>query len=122
MQLAAATVAAGAVLLPPLTAHLPPLPARLPADKKTIKSSYRQLARKFHPDVNKEADAEQRFKDISAAYEVGLPPAEECRRALFAWLGWRARPVPKRPCLAGWICSSAFAPAKEREALLSRHP
>lgn len=40
------------------------------ADKKTIKSSYRQLARKFHPDVNKEPDAEARFKDISAAYEV----------------------------------------------------
>ncbi|KAL4450637.1 hypothetical protein ABPG77_000993 [Micractinium sp. CCAP 211/92] len=40
------------------------------ADKKTIKSAYRQLARKFHPDVNKEADAEDRFKDISAAYEV----------------------------------------------------
>lgn len=40
------------------------------SDKKTIKSAYRQLARKFHPDVNKEADAEARFKDISAAYEV----------------------------------------------------
>lgn len=40
------------------------------ADKKTIKSAYRQLARKYHPDVNKEADAEERFKDISAAYEV----------------------------------------------------
>lgn len=40
------------------------------ADKKTIKSAYRQLARKYHPDVNKEADAEARFKDISAAYEV----------------------------------------------------
>lgn len=40
------------------------------ADKKTIKSAYRQLARKFHPDVNKESDAEDRFKDISAAYEV----------------------------------------------------
>lgn len=40
------------------------------SDKKTIKSAYRQLARKFHPDVNKEADAEAKFKDISAAYEV----------------------------------------------------
>ncbi len=40
------------------------------SDKKTIKSAYRQLARKFHPDVNKESDAEARFKDISAAYEV----------------------------------------------------
>lgn len=47
----------------------PRCPARA-ADKKTIKSAYRQLARKFHPDVNKEADAEERFKDISAAYEV----------------------------------------------------
>lgn len=49
-----------------------------PADKKTIKSAYRQLARKFHPDVNKESDAEQRFKDISAAYEVRAP----CRGSL----------------------------------------
>ncbi|KAL6767292.1 hypothetical protein ACKKBG_A39390 [Auxenochlorella protothecoides x Auxenochlorella symbiontica] len=40
------------------------------ADKKTIKSAYRQLARKWHPDVNKEAGAEDKFKDISAAYEV----------------------------------------------------
>jgi molecular chaperone DnaJ len=40
------------------------------SDKKTIKSAYRQLARKFHPDVNKSSDAEARFKDISAAYEV----------------------------------------------------
>ena len=40
------------------------------ADKKTIKSAYRQKARKFHPDVNKEADAEEKFKSISNAYEV----------------------------------------------------
>jgi len=40
------------------------------ADKKTIKSAYRQLARKFHPDVNKEAGAEDKFKEISNAYEV----------------------------------------------------
>lgn len=48
---------------------MPPVPPAR-TDKKTIKSAYRQLARKFHPDVNKESDAEQRFKDISAAYEV----------------------------------------------------
>lgn len=40
------------------------------ADKKTIKSAYRQKARKFHPDVNKAADAEDKFKSISNAYEV----------------------------------------------------
>ncbi len=55
------------------------------ADKKTIKSAYRQLARKFHPDVNKQADAEDRFKDISAAYEVRLPPADR------APAGWKSQ-------------------------------
>ncbi len=35
-----------------------------------VKSAYRQLARKFHPDVNKGAGAEQKFKDINEAYEV----------------------------------------------------
>ena len=32
--------------------------------------AYRTLARKFHPDVNKEAGAEAKFKEISNAYEV----------------------------------------------------
>ncbi|KAL2631969.1 hypothetical protein R1flu_016655 [Riccia fluitans] len=40
------------------------------ADKSEIKSAYRRLARQYHPDVNKEAGAEQKFKDISNAYEV----------------------------------------------------
>ncbi|KAK9821578.1 hypothetical protein WJX81_006848 [Elliptochloris bilobata] len=40
------------------------------ADKKAIKSAYRQKARKFHPDVNKESGAEETFKRISNAYEV----------------------------------------------------
>ena len=35
-----------------------------------IKSAYRKLARKYHPDVNKTKDAEQKFKDINEAYEV----------------------------------------------------
>eukprot|EP00245_Coleochaete_scutata_P004279 TRINITY_DN1663_c0_g1_i1.p1 TRINITY_DN1663_c0_g1~~TRINITY_DN1663_c0_g1_i1.p1 ORF type:complete len:464 (-),score=101.89 TRINITY_DN1663_c0_g1_i1:365-1756(-) len=40
------------------------------SDKSAIKSAYRRLARKYHPDVNKEPDAEKRFKEISNAYEV----------------------------------------------------
>ncbi|XP_024967498.1 chaperone protein dnaJ A7A, chloroplastic-like [Cynara cardunculus var. scolymus] len=40
------------------------------ASKAEIKSAYRKLARSYHPDVNKEPGAEQRFKDISNAYEV----------------------------------------------------
>jgi curved DNA-binding protein len=35
-----------------------------------IKKSYRKLARKYHPDTNKDKDAENKFKDISEAYEV----------------------------------------------------
>lgn len=35
-----------------------------------IKSAYRKLARKFHPDVNKSKEAEQKFKDLNEAYEV----------------------------------------------------
>ncbi|XP_020251228.1 chaperone protein dnaJ A6, chloroplastic-like [Asparagus officinalis] len=40
------------------------------ASKSEIKSAYRKLARNYHPDVNKESGAEQKFKDISNAYEV----------------------------------------------------
>jgi len=41
-----------------------------------IKKSYRRLARKFHPDVSKEKDAEARFKEVQEAYEV-LKDAEK---------------------------------------------
>ncbi|KAK7247406.1 hypothetical protein RIF29_42289 [Crotalaria pallida] len=40
------------------------------ASKSEIKSAYRKLARNYHPDVNKEAGAEDKFKEISNAYEV----------------------------------------------------
>ncbi|MFX3633696.1 MAG: molecular chaperone DnaJ [Candidatus Pristimantibacillus sp.] len=35
-----------------------------------VKKAYRQLARKYHPDVNKEADAETKFKEVKEAYDV----------------------------------------------------
>ncbi len=40
------------------------------SSKDDIKKSYRKLARKYHPDVNKAADAEEKFKEISEAYAV----------------------------------------------------
>lgn len=40
------------------------------ATDSEIKSSYRKLARKYHPDVNKTEEAVEKFKDINEAYEV----------------------------------------------------
>ncbi len=40
------------------------------ADADSIRKAYRRLARKYHPDVSKEPDAEERFKELQEAYEV----------------------------------------------------
>lgn len=40
------------------------------ASKEDMKKSYRRLARQYHPDVNKEPDAAERFKEINEAYQV----------------------------------------------------
>lgn len=59
------------------------------ASQDDIKRAYRKLARKFHPDVSKEADAETRFKEVGEAYEV-LKDTE--KRAAYDQLGadWKA--------------------------------
>lgn len=46
------------------------------ADEKAIKAAYRKLARKYHPDVSKEKDAEVHFKEVAEAYDV-LKDAEK---------------------------------------------
>ena len=46
------------------------------ADDKEIKAAYRKLARKYHPDVNADADAESKFKEVAEAYKV-LKDAEK---------------------------------------------
>jgi curved DNA-binding protein len=62
-----------------------------------IKRAYRRLARKYHPDVSKEADAEKRFKEVQEAYEVLKDPE---KRAAYDRFGknWKAgqdfRPPP----------------------------
>ena len=50
------------------------------ASADEIKSVYRKLARKFHPDVSKEKNAEERFKDINEAFEALKEPE---RRAAY---------------------------------------
>ena len=59
-----------------------------------IKRAYRRLARKFHPDVSKEKDAEARFKEIGEAYEVLRDPE---KRAAYDALGTRKPGEDFRP-------------------------
>ncbi len=54
------------------------------ATAEEIKKSYRRLARKYHPDVSKEKDAEQKFKEVQEAYEVLKDPQ---KRAAYDELG-----------------------------------
>jgi len=66
------------------------------ASSDEIKKVYRRLARKYHPDVSKEPEAETRFKEIGEAYEV-LKDTE--KRAAYDQLGsnWRAGQEFKPP-------------------------
>jgi curved DNA-binding protein len=67
------------------------------ATQDEIKRAYRKLARKYHPDVSKAPDAEDRFKELGEAYEVLKDPE---KRAAYDQLGanWKAgqnfRPPP----------------------------
>lgn len=83
------------------------------ASQEDIKRAYRKLARKYHPDVSKEADAESRFKDINEANEVLKDPE---KRAAYDQLGsrWQAgeqfRPPP------GWDAGFEFSGAPHADA------
>jgi curved DNA-binding protein len=83
------------------------------ASQDEIKRAYRKLARKYHPDVNKEPDADSHFKEIGEAYEVLKDPE---KRSAYDQLGpgWREgqefRPPPK------WSDNFAFTADREQAA------
>lgn len=66
------------------------------ASQDEVAKAYKQLARKFHPDVNKEAGAEDRFKAINEAYEVLKDPQ---KRGLYDKYGpaWKAISEGRQP-------------------------
>jgi curved DNA-binding protein len=86
------------------------------ATEAQIKQAYRKLARKYHPDVSKEKDAEARFKEVGEAYEVLKSPD---KRAAYDQLGQgpaaggEFRPPPD------WGTGFEFSGAGERDSSYS---
>ena len=76
------------------------------ATQDDIKHAYRRLARKYHPDVSKEADAETRFKDIGEAYAVLKDPE---KRVAYDQMGssWKAGQDFQPP--PGWDAGFEFS-------------
>ncbi len=59
------------------------------ASQGEIKKAYRKLARKYHPDINKDSESEEKFKEISEAYEALGDPE---KRARYDQVGRQYRP------------------------------
>ena len=57
------------------------------ADADTLKRAYRKLARQYHPDINKNPGAEEKFKEIGRAYEVLADPDTRARYDQFGEAG-----------------------------------
>ena len=57
------------------------------ADADTLKRAYRKLARQYHPDINKDPGAEEKFKEIGRAYEVLADPETRARYDQFGEAG-----------------------------------
>ncbi len=87
------------------------------ATQDDIKQAYRRLARKYHPDVSKEANAEEKFKNLQEAYEVLKDPE---KRAAYDQLGsnWKQgqefRPPP------GWDAKTHFYTSDDSGAFSER--
>jgi curved DNA-binding protein len=75
-----------------------------PADE--IKKAYRKLARRYHPDVSKEPDADKRMKEVNEAYAVLSDPE---KRAAYDQLGSRWQPGQDFQAPPGWDAGFEFS-------------
>jgi curved DNA-binding protein len=81
------------------------------ASQQDIQRSYRKLARQYHPDVNSDPAAAERFKDVSEAYDVLSDPDTRSRYDAF---GPDFRQVPEGMDPQTWRRAQAGARARER--------
>ena len=65
------------------------------ASEAEVKQAFRKLARKYHPDVSKAADAEARFKEINEAYEILRDPQKRRAYDLFGHTNGRSGGMPR---------------------------
>src|ERR1700733_3877224 len=72
------------------------------ASSEEIQRAYRQLARRYHPDVNKDPGSEERFKEVSEAYDVLSDPDTRSRYDRY---GPSFRQVPDGVAPAPWAAS-----------------
>ena len=91
-------------------------------DPDSLKRAYRRMARQYHPDINKDPGAEDRFKEIGRAYEVLSDPQTRARYDQFgeAGLGGAAG----APDMGTWadsrICSRRFSRASVDPGVLDQ--
>jgi curved DNA-binding protein len=86
------------------------------ATETQIKQAYRKLARKYHPDVSKEKDAEARFKEVGEAYEVLKTPE---KRAAYDQLGQGPAPGQEFRPPPDWGAGFEFSGAGGRDSAYS---
>jgi DnaJ-class molecular chaperone len=88
------------------------------ATQDEIKRAYRKLARRFHPDVSKESNAESRFKEVAEAHEALINPE---RRAAYDDISQRhARGDAFEPPRAGTAASNSAGGAAPDPARVKR--